>query len=272
MMLLHRVASVLRWLVHRSKAEQDLNDELEVFVDMASADPVRKGASPTEARRAALLHLGGLEQAKERVRTGRHGAWLDDVGRDAIYAGRVLRKSPAFTSVAVLTLALGIGATTAMFSLLDAVIFKSLPVKEPEELVLVGGAQYPVFQAFRQHTDIFVDLLATSGVTPLDVEIQIGSRERTNVSLVSGSYFSTLGLQPGIGRLFTVDDDRVPGDHPIAVVSDGYWQRRFGGDAAILDRVVRISGTPITIIGVAPPGQPCPKMCGAIRRGRLSDY
>ncbi len=181
---------------------------------------------------------------------------LESSWRDVRYAARTLRKSPGFTCVVVLTLALGIGATTAIFSLLDAVIFKSLPVRNPGELVLVGRSQlmYPVFQAFRQHSDIFVDLLATSGITPLDVEVQNGTRERTNVSLVSGSYFSTLGVRAAIGRVFTASDDRVPGEHAIAVVSDTYWRRRFGRDPAILGRVVRINGAPITIVGVAPPG------------------
>jgi predicted permease len=181
---------------------------------------------------------------------------MDAIFQDLRYAVRNLSRARGFTAAVVLILALGIGANTAIFSLLDAVILKSLPVKNPEELVLIrpGGFQYPAFQAFRQHTAIFVDLFATSGVTPLEVEIQNGAREPTDVSLVSGSYFSTLGVPAAIGRTFTVNDDRTPGEHPVAVASYGYWQRRFGRDATILGQVVRISGTPITIIGVAPPG------------------
>ena len=199
-----------------------------------------------------------VDDRRPSVRT-RDVGWetvLESSWRDVRYAARTLRKSPGFTCVVVLTLALGIGATTAIFSLLDAVIFKSLPVRNPGELVLVGRSRlmYPVFQAFRQHSDIFVDLLATSGITPLDVEVQNGTRERTNVSLVSGSYFSTLGVRAAIGRVFTASDDRVPGEHAIAVVNDTYWRRRFGRDPAILGRVVRINGAPITIVGVAPPG------------------
>jgi predicted permease len=181
-------------------------------------------------------------------------ARFESVWHDLRYTARALRKSPGFTAVAVLTLSLGIGATTAIFSLVDAVILKSLPVRDPGELVLVGGAQYPVFQAYRRHIDVFADLCATSGLRPLDLEVQPGVRERTGVSLVSGSYFSTLGVQAAAGRTFTADDDLRPGEHPIAVASYGYWQRRFGRDPSALDRVVRVSGTPITIVGVAPPG------------------
>ena len=112
----------------------------------------------------------------------------------------------------------------------------------------------PSSRPIRQHTNIFTDLFATSGVTSLDVEVENGVRERTDLSLVSGGYFSTLGVKAAIGRTFTADDDRTPGAHPIAVASYGYWQRRFGRDATVLNRVVRISGTPITIVGVAPPG------------------
>jgi predicted permease len=175
--------------------------------------------------------------------------------QDLRYAVRTLRKAPAFTIVASLTLAVGIGSTSAIYSLVSAVMLRPLPVRNPEELVLVrAGGQYPVFKSFQSQTDIFTDLLATSGVTALDLEVQPGIRERADVSLVSGSFFSTLGIQAAIGRTFGAADDRIPGGHPIAVASDGYWRRRFGHDPTIVDRTVRVGGTPITIIGVTPPG------------------
>jgi predicted permease len=234
--------------------EADLEEELRAYLDASMQHKMRNGMTRDEALRAARLESGSIHALKDRVHDVGWESVMESSWRDVRYAGRLLRKSPGFTSVAVLTLALGIGATTAIFNLLDAVIFKSLPVRDPEALVLVGGSQYPVFQAFRQHTDIFVDLLATSGITSLDAEIQHGTRERADVSLVSGSYFSTLGVQAATGRIFTAEDDRTPGEHPIAVASDGYWQRRFGRASAIVGHVVRISGTPITIVGVTPPG------------------
>jgi predicted permease len=188
------------------------------------------------------------------MRNGRWQTIIEATSRDLTHAVRNLLNAPGFTAVATLTLALSIGATTAIFGLLDAVILKSLPVRNPEELVLVGGSQYPVFQAFRRHTNMFADLCATSGITPLNVEIQDGMAERTGVSLVSGSYFSTLGVQAALGAVFTSEHDRLPGEHPVAVLSHGFWLRRFGRDPAILNRTVRITGVPITIIGVAPPG------------------
>lgn len=127
MTLLHRFASVLRWLIHRNRAEQDLNDELEAFVDMAAADRMRDGAAPAEARRSAVRHLGGVEQAKEHFRSARHGAWLDEVGRDLRYGLRQVCRNPAFSGIAVLTLALGIGATTAIFSVVYGVLLRPLP-------------------------------------------------------------------------------------------------------------------------------------------------
>ena len=137
MTLLHRLASVVRWIFNRNKAEADLNEELQTFVDMAAADHVRDGATPAEARRLAMLQLGGVEQAKERVRTGRHGAWLDAAGRDARHGLRQLRRDPAFSAIAIATLALGIGGMTAMFSVFDAVLIRPLPYADADRLVMI---------------------------------------------------------------------------------------------------------------------------------------
>jgi predicted permease len=253
--LLTRAMGGFRGLFRKTRVEQELDAELREFLETGIEQKMRTGMSRAEAVRGARMELGSVESVKDRVRDVGWESVVESFWHDVRYAVRSLRKSPGFTAVAALTLALGIGATTAIFSLLETVLLKSLPVKNPEQLVLVrAGGQYPVFQAFRRHTDIFVDLFAAGGVTPLDVEIQNGVREPTGVSLVSGSYFSTLGVQAAIGRIFTVHDDRAPGEHPVAVASHGYWQRRFGRDTDILDRVVRISGTPITIIGIAPPG------------------
>ncbi len=135
MTLLHRLASVLGWVFHRKRAEQRLDDELQAFIDMSAAEKMRDGLLPADARRLAMLELGGIEQAKERVRTYRHGALLDEVGRDVQYAFRMFVRNPGFTVIIVLTLALGIGANTAIFSLIDALMLRWLPVRNPQELV-----------------------------------------------------------------------------------------------------------------------------------------
>src|SRR5437879_1177750 len=135
MTFLHRLASIVRWLVHRNSAEQDLDDEVHAFVDMAAADRMREGASPADARRMAVLDLGGVEQTKEGVRSARYGAWLDEIGRDVRYAVRTCARNPGFSAIVVLTLAFGIGANTAIFSLVNALILRSLPVRHPEQLV-----------------------------------------------------------------------------------------------------------------------------------------
>jgi predicted permease len=252
--LLARLIGGVRGLLRKDRAEHELDAELREFLEAGVEHRMRAGMARAEAVRAARLEAGNMEAVKDGVRDVGWESVAESIWQDVRYAIRALRRSPGFTAVAVLTLALGIGATTAIFSLLDAVMLRFLPVKNPEALVVVGGPQYPVFQAFRQHTNIFSDVFATSGVTPLDVEVQNGVRERTDVSLVSGAFFSTLGIQAARGRTFTVDDDRTPGAHPIAVASYAYWQRRFGRDAGILNRVVRINGTAITIVGVTTPG------------------
>ena len=177
------------------------------------------------------------------------------MGQDLRYAFRSLLKNPGFTIVAVLTLALGIGATTAIFSLFDAVVLKSLPVRNPHQLFITSAGHYGAYQAFRQETDLFSDVLAASGaIEELDATIDGGAAEKARVSLVSASYFSTLGVDAVMGRPFGAGDERPAGEPAIAVVSHAYWQQRLARDPAVVGRVVRIRSVPIEIVGVAPAG------------------
>ena len=173
---------------------------------------------------------------------------------DFRYSIRGLLKAPAFTIVAVLTLALGIGATTAIFSLFDAVVLKSLPVKNPDELFIASGGHYRLYQALRKETDLFSDVTASGSIEELDATIDSGVPEKTRVSLVSASYFSTLGVPAVMGRAFGPGDERPAGEPAIAVVSHAYWQRRLARDPAVVGRVVRVRSVPIEIVGVAPAG------------------
>jgi len=182
---------------------------------------------------------------------------------DLKFAFRQLLKNPGFTAVAVLTLALGIGANTAIFSVIDAVLIKMLPVRNPDELVALNhaggdrrgnGFSYPVFERLRDRNESFTDLFAFSTWPELTTTIR-GKEEPLpgGALLVSGNYHAALGIKPLLGRLILPEDNRVPGGHPVAVLSHGFWQRKFGSDPSVIGNTIALNGTPYTIIGVTPP-------------------
>ena len=187
---------------------------------------------------------------------------MNALSRDIRHAIRSLRKSPSFLAIVVLTLGLGIGANTAIFSLMDQVLLRPLPVHEPGELVLLDGPgafrgrtmnamtfSYPMYTDFRDRNDVFSGVL---GRFPLAVTaVWRGTSERADGELVSGNFFDVLGVRPALGRVFNAADDRTPGGHPIAVLSYGYWQRRFGGDPRILNETIAVNGHPLSIVGVS---------------------
>jgi putative ABC transport system permease protein len=263
MTFLHRLASVLRWAFNRDRAERGLDDELQTFVDMAAAAKMRDGLPAAEARRLAILELGGVDQTKERVRTYRHGAWLDEAGRDIRYAFRMCVKAPGFTGIIVLTLALGIGANTAIFSLIDALMLRWLPVPNPQELMQLtlqapgtrssGGAtlSYPIVSALARQEEIFSGVAGFNAFT-FDVGAP-GAVTRVHGAVVTGGYFDTLDLTPALGRLLTRDDD-TPGAPPVTVVSYGYWERQLGRSPEAVGRSLQVNGVPVTIVGVSPRG------------------
>ena len=262
MTLLHRLASVLRWQFRRQRAEQELDEELQVFVEMSADEKAGGGFSPAEAHRLAVLELGGAEQAKERVRTYRHGGWLDEVGRDVRYAFRMFVRNPGFTGVIVVTLALGIGANTAIFSLIDALMLRWLPVRNPQELVQVGfrapaGApgvgtlSYAIVGALADQRDIFSSV---AGFSRFNFDVgPPGSVSSVSGALVTGEYYDTLGLNAAIGRLLTPKDDE-PGAPMVAVASHGYWERQLGGRPDAIGQKVLVNGVPVTVVGVSPRG------------------
>ncbi len=259
MTLLHRLLSVIRGLFHRKEIEQDLDSELLSFVDLSASERMRDGIPPAEARRLAILELGGIEQAKERVRTYRHGALLDELGRDLHYAFRMFAKNPGFVVIVVLTLTLGIGANTAIFSLMNAVMLKSLPVREPERLVQVHlGARRdtfsnPIWEQIRAHPEVFDGAIAYSARR---YNLAPGGETRLVDGLqVNGSYFVVLGIRAVIGRTFTENDDRrgCGPDGPVAVLSHGFWENHYGGAMDVLGKPIALNGRDFTIIGVTSP-------------------
>ncbi len=193
---------------------------------------------------------------------------MDDLGQDLRLAFRSFVKSPAFTAVVVLTLALGIGANTAIFTLMDQVLLRFLPVEDPERLVILDAPgqfsgsshshnqlapiSHPMFEGLRDRNTVFAGVLAHYTAP---VHLTSGSQtDSVNGDLVSGTFFDVLGLKPAAGRLFTPDDDRIPGGHPVVVLSHGFWTRRFGGDPKVVGQTVRVNDHPMTVIGVSPRG------------------
>jgi len=191
--------------------------------------------------------------------------WLDTVFRDLKYTYRTLARTPGFTAVAVLTLALGIGANTAIFSLLDQVLLRLLPVKDPQQLVLLtmkgrhygsnwGGnaISHPMFRDFRDHNEVFSDMFCRF---PTSASLSFGQQsERVSVELVSGTYFSTLGVVPAIGRILTSEDDVVPSGHPFVVLNYNFWKTRFAGDPQIVGKTLNLNNYKMTVVGVAQVG------------------
>ncbi len=212
------------------------------------------------ARMAAPGELGNLTIAAEDARAQWGWTRLEQASQDVRYAVRTLRKSPGFTVTAVLSLAIGIGANTALFTLINTVMLKRLPVSDPERLLTLeqagptgaaNGFTYQQYEIFRDHGHALD--LAAYGRVRLDVGIDGHLEPTTDAHLVTGEYFPLLGLRPAAGRLFDESDDRVPMGHPVAVLSHTYWQRRFGGDAAVVGRSITLGGQPFTIVGVTPP-------------------
>jgi putative ABC transport system permease protein len=262
--LIRRIAAMVAWIRHRDQAEARLHDELQAYVELSAADKVRAGMEPAEARRQARIELGGVEQVKEQVRRTRHGGWLDELGRDLRYAIRLLAQAPAFTAVVVLTLALGIGASTAIFSVVDALLLRWLPVRSPQQLVqislfardaptsAVGGTlSYPIVRMLAEQRDVFASV---GGFTPS--RLDVGSPDavaRVPAAIVTGGFFETLGLEARVGRLLKATDD-VPGAPAVAVISHGYWERQYGGRDDVIGQSILIDGRPVPIVGVTPRG------------------
>ena len=267
-------------LFHRQWRDQELAAELDSHLQMHIEDNLRAGLSPIEARRQALIKFGGLESTVETYRERRGFSFGGTVLQDLRYALRQLRKSPGFTAAVVLSLALGIGANTAIFSLIDAVMLKFLRVQNPEQLVLLkwvwrgqgmppmihnlsgdshfakgrfecSSFSYPAFQSFQANRNVFSDLFAFTDTAKMNLGAD-GRAEIVEGELASGNYFSGLGVGTEIGRLFTLWDDR-PEAQPTAVISYRYWERRFGKDRSVVGKTITINGVPFTVIGVTAP-------------------
>jgi len=256
----------------RKRMEIDLDKELQFHFESQIADKVRSGIPESEARRLTRIEFGGIEQIKEDCRESRGTLWIESIVQDVRYGVRQLRKSPGFTFVAIVSLALGIGANTAIFTLLNAIMLRPLPVQNPGELLLFGNGiaqgstesvpdgstrlfSYSFFHDFRQKDTSFSGIAAVDS-TQFATKASIGGAayQTTHVNLVSGSYFSVLGVPAFLGRTIEESEDGAPGDGAIAVASYSWFQRHFNGDPSALGKVIRIQSHDYTLVGVAKPG------------------
>lgn len=230
--------------------ERELSDELQSHLQLHIDDNLRRGLAPGEARRQALLQLGGLEQTKESVREQRSLPFFETLFRDLRYAFRTLRKSPTFTIVSTLTLALGIGANTAIFSLVDSILLRPLPFPQPQNLVSITGT-YPngAFVALRDQVKSF-DVAAYAEGHEFNLN-RHGEPLRLSSTLVSAEFFQVLGVRPLLGRAFDTGDDK-PGHDNFVILSHALWQQQFASDPSILGRSIELEGVSREILGVMP--------------------
>jgi putative ABC transport system permease protein len=253
----------LRALVFRRRTEQDLADEFGLHIEMETRSNVRQGMNETDARRRALIKFGGTASAAEECRDERRVRLVEHFIQDVRFAVRIFARSPVFTVVAILLLALGIGATTTVFSLAYRVIQESLPVRHPDELVELynedrvtqrfqAGFSHPAFQLFRQKNQVFSATFAFSDTFKVDVTRK-GTAEFAEAVFQTTGMDSVLGLRPALGRLIN-DGDGQAGANSVAVVSFRYWQKRFGGDPNVIGETISINNTAFVIVGVAPRG------------------
>ena len=257
-------------LLHRGRFQQDLEEEMRLHVELRKEQRIRSGFSPEEAERAAHRRFGNVTHIKERSHMAWGWNWLETFLQDAGYGVRSMLRTPAITFVALMSLALGIGANTAIFSFIDAVMLRSLPVRDPKQLVKLGDRDasgitdnfaatqlysYPFYRQFQQKNAVFSDTAAYYSMTNHPHGFVDGRQdpELINVQTVSGTYFQTLGVQPQFGRLLTENDDSSEGDHPVVVISNGFWKRRFASDPSILGHKLRLGNTVFEIVGVTPP-------------------
>jgi len=255
---------ILNWFRLRRLAG-DLDRELQYHIDRRVTDLIHSGLPEPEARRRVALELGGATQLREEVRDIWLNRWLRDFVHDLRFSARSFLRSPSFTATVVLSLALGIGATTALYSLIDQIVLRALPVDHPERLVLFSwnGEQlaetfgsdhlmsYPICRDLQQQKQFFDGVFCRAATT---VNFSTGGEPRlTAAELVSGTYFSVLGVSPALGRLLTTDDDQVPGSSPVVVLSYDIWKKQFGGAQDIVGRKVLVNQYPMTVVGVAAP-------------------
>ena len=251
----------MRWwsrLVRRERLEQELDRELKFHVDEEVRRLVDDGMPEGQARQRALASFGGLEPMREYARDARRTAWIEDLWKDARYAGRMMRRHAGFTMAAIVSLAIGIGANAAVFSVADALILRALPVQRPAELAFLKRGGYDE-QILRFSHPMYVKFRDAVPDVPLAAMGSVGRLQGSNGGpaelllgqLVTGNWFDVAGVAAAQGRLLTPADTREVGGAPVVVLSHAYWARRFNADPSVLGTTLRLNGVPLTVVGVA---------------------
>jgi hypothetical protein len=254
-----RLRSLAGAFLARDRFEREMRDEVRFHIEARAEDLAREGLPPAEALRRARMEFGTVDAIKDDCRQSRGLRWLDELSNDLRYALRLMRKTPGFTTAAVLSLALGIGANTAIFSLMDAVLLRTLPVASPQDLVFFAhgtgerpgtSSNYPLFERFRAIDGLFTGVTAFS---PTAFKLSSNDGIENIAGLwVNGTFHGVLGVPMAIGRGFSSESDQ-PTDAPTVVISDAFWLRRFGRDPSVLDRSITLDGRPVAIVGVTAP-------------------
>jgi predicted permease len=274
MPLLRNLIDGTKALFNKEQRSRDLDEELCAFQQASAEQKLRSGLTPQEAQRAARIEMGSAESVKEKIRSATWESTAESIVYDIRYSLRILAKSPGFTAVAILSLALGIGANTAIFTLINSLMLKSLPVIHPEELVAFGqefgGGRvagipagpwdifpYDFYQQLQQQQSMFQDIAAYSSF-PTQISVRSTASSTSSATqaighLVSGNFFSVLGAEPLLGRPIQPTDADAPGRNPVAVVSYRYWQQSLSANPSVVGSAITINEMPFTVIGVMPP-------------------
>src|SRR5439155_10292122 len=276
MSLLRSLSDGLRSLFRKERVSQELDEELNGFLEMAAEEKMKHGMNRKDALRAVRLERGNLEVAKEVVRSAGWESLLETLWQDLRYGARMLRKNPGFTAVAVLTLALGIGANTAIFSIINGVLLKPLPYPEPDRLVTLWerspqrgieqeSVSGPNYLDWRAQNSVLLEMAVSPGWQGSEeFNLVLGdSTIKVPGSYTSASLFSTLGTKPLLGRTFLPDEDRKDGNR-VAVLGYGLWQRHFAGDSNVIGGTLTVDTygrRDYRIVGVMPPGLGVPERC-----------
>jgi len=257
MSVLRNISSGLRSLFRKEQVSQELDEELNGFLEMAAKEKMKQGMSRIDALRAVRLERGNLEVTKEVVRAAGWESFVETLWQDLRHGQRVLCKSPGFAAVAVITLALGIGATTAIFSVVNAVLLRPLAIEEPAHVVFVQetwqgifpGLSVGNFADLKRESTCFAELCASNNAS-FNLEAR-ELPERVDGEIATPNYFTTFGVQPIAGRVFTAEEDK-PGQARVVVISERLWRTRLHGDPSIVGQLIRINGLPTTVVGIMP--------------------